>query len=119
SEVYRLAGETDELIQWDTEKQPAPQEQQVIPLAEIDRWKQEFANDPDVEALAPYLQEQVPVQNQRTLLNESSALVVALRPDDIEAFGGVRDLSGNAVQVGPGEIAVNKKLAEQIDAEAG
>src|SRR4051812_30959122 len=50
SEVYDILGQADEMISWDTDKQPAPVDQQVIPLATVEQWQQQFANDPDIEA---------------------------------------------------------------------
>jgi len=49
AEVYNLAGEADELILWDTDKQPAAQADQVIPLAEVEAWQRQFAGDADIE----------------------------------------------------------------------
>ncbi|MGE5595987.1 MAG: ABC transporter permease [Hyphomicrobiales bacterium] len=119
NEVYRIAGEADELIVWDANKQAAPQDQQVIPLSEVDSWQQQLANDPDIEAIAPFLNEQLPVQDTRTRLNEAMANIVAFRTEDMPAFGGLKDVDGNDVGLGPGEIAVNKDLAENLDARVG
>lgn len=119
SQIYEMAGEADEYITWDTEKEAAPADQQVIPLARVDELRQQFAGDEDVQAFLPFLTEQLPVQNTRTRLNEPAARIVAFRPADTEALGGLKDLSGRPVTLGPGELAVNKELAEEIDAAVG
>ncbi|MCC7366345.1 MAG: ABC transporter permease [Dehalococcoidia bacterium] len=118
-EVYGILGEADEIINWDTDKQPAPVDQQLIPLAEVERWQQQFADDPDIEAFVPFISEGVPLLNTRTRLNQASAQVVAFREEDAAALGGLKDLSGNAVQVTGREMVVNEDLAEEIDAQPG
>ena len=119
NEVYGIAGETDEIIRWDAEKQPAPIDEQVIPLEEVERWQAQFADDPDIEALAAFLEEEIPVLNTRTGLNEPITEIVGFRNEDLRAFGGLRDLDGNELELTPGEIVVNKDLAEEIEAQPG
>lgn len=119
AQVYSILGETDEWISWDAQKNPAPQEDQVIPLALVDEWKAELADDPDIEAIVPLQRETLPVQNVRTRLNEPSARIVAFRPDDAAALGGLKDLKGNPVELVGRTIAVNEDLAKQLDAREG
>lgn len=119
AEVYEILGEADEWIAWDGENYPAPREEQVIPLAQVDEWKRQLAGDPDIEAIVPFQRETLPVQNARTRLNEPSARIVAFRADDAEALGGLRDLDGNRVTPTGREIALNEDLATQIDARVG
>ncbi|MEJ5220930.1 MAG: FtsX-like permease family protein, partial [Tepidiforma sp.] len=119
SEVYSILGEADEWISWDAQKNPAPQEEQVIPLATVDEWKQRLAGDPDIEAIVPLQRETLPVFNTRTRLNEPSARIVAFREGDAAALGGLRDMSGAAVQLTGRSIAINDHLARQIDATVG
>lgn len=119
SEVYDILGEGDEWISWDAEKEPRPLEVQVIPLAEVERWQQQFADDPDIEAIVPFQRESLPVQNTRTKLNEPAARIVGFPPDAAEALGGLRDLSGRPVSLSGNEIAVNKDLADEIEARVG
>jgi len=118
-EVYNLLGEADELITWDTDKQAAAQDDQVIPLGEVEAWQKQFANDPDIEAFVPLSFESLPVQNQRTRLNEAAAMIVGFRAQDASALGGLRDVDGRTVTLTGNEIAVNKDLAEKIDARPG
>jgi len=117
--VYNLSGEADELITWDTSKQAAAQKDQVIPIATVEGWQKQFANDGDIDAFVPFLSERLPVQDQRTRLSDASARAVAFRASDAAALGGLKDLSGRAVVLGGNEAAVNKKLADKIDARPG
>lgn len=119
SEVYSILGEADEWIAWDQEKKAAPIEEQLIPLATVEEWQRLFADDPDIEAIVPLQRETLPIQNQRTRLNEPSARIVAFRAEDAAALGGLRDLSGAPVSLSGTDMAVNKDLAEDIDAQAG
>ncbi len=119
SQIYKMAGEADEYIAWDTEKEAAPADRQVIPLSRVDQLREQFSGDEDIQAFLPFLTEQLPIQNTRTRLNESAARIVAFRPADTAALGGLRDLSGRAVTLGAGDLAVNEDLAEEIDAAVG
>lgn len=118
-EVYDLLGEGDEFIQYDTEKFPAPREEQVIPVAQVEAWKQQFAGDPDIEGFIPLMAERLPIRNLRTNLSDAQPQLVGFRPEDIAFFGGLKDRAGRNVVLGPDEIAINEELAEIIDARVG
>lgn len=119
SEVYSILGEADEWISWDPEKEPRPIEEQLIPLATVEEWQRQFEGDPDIEAIVPFQRETLPIQNQRSRLNEPSARIVAFRADDAAALGGLRDLNGAPVALSGRDMAVNKDLAKEIDARVG
>lgn len=119
SEVYTLLGEADELIVWDTDKAAKAQDEQVIPIATVEEWQQRFAQDPDIDALAPFLSERLPTQDQRTGLNEASARIVAFRAQDTGGLGGLKDRDGNVVTLAGNDFAVNEELADQLDAQPG
>ncbi|MBA4180629.1 MAG: hypothetical protein C0506_08590 [Anaerolinea sp.] len=119
SEVYNVLGEADELIVWDTDKEAKPQDEQTIPIAKVEEWQRQFAADADIEALVPFLAERLPVQNQRTRLNEASARIVAFRASDAAGLGGLKDHSGKPVVLSGNELAVNDDLAEAIEARPG
>ncbi len=119
SEVYTILGRADEVISWDTGKEPKPVNEQTIPLATVDMLRNQFPNDPDIQAFVPFLSEELSLQDQRTKLNEASPRIVAFRTDDAKALGGLRDTRGNEVSLAGNEIAVNEKLAEAIDAQVG
>jgi len=119
AEVYNVLGEADEIISWDTDKEAKAQNEQLIPLATVEEWQKQFANDPDIQAFVPFLNERLPVQNQRTRLNQASASIVAFRAEDAQALGGLKDTNGRAVTLSGTEIAVNRELADSIDARVG
>ena len=119
SEVYAVLGEADELIVWDTDKEAKAQDEQVIPLETVEAWQRQFASDPDIEALVPFLAERLPTQNQRSRLNEASARIVAFRASDAQGLGGLKDTDGKPVVLAGNDFAVNKELAEAIDARPG
>jgi len=119
AEVYDLLGQADEWIAWDTDTNPAPPDQQVIPLATVEEWQQKFAGDPDIEAIVPFQRETLPVVNSRTRLNYPTARIVGFRSKDADALGGLKDLSGKQVTLTGNQIAVNKDLADEIEAKVG
>ncbi len=118
-DIYQLAGETDMLIVWDEEGSPRPEDERVIPLAEVAAWEERFANDPDIDGFLPILLETLPVINTATGLNEAGATIVAYDTTAAAPFGSLRDLDGNVVTVSGNEIVVNEDLAGEIDAEVG
>jgi ABC-type antimicrobial peptide transport system permease subunit len=119
SEVYTILGQSDELITWDTDKQAKPVDEQIIPLATVAGWQQQFANDVDIEAFVPFLSEQLPVQDTRTHLNDASARIVAFRTEDADRLGGLHDKDGSTVRLTGHDIALNSELAGDIDARVG
>ena len=118
-DIYDLTGETDMLIVWDEEGSPRPEDERVIPLAEVAAWEQRFANDPDIDGFLPILLETLPVINTATGLNEAGATIVAYDTDAAAPFGSLRDLDGDVVTLSGNEIVVNEDLAGEIDAEVG
>ncbi len=119
SAVYGQLGEADELIRWDTEKQAAPEDQQVIPQEFVAGLQEEFAGDADIEAIIPALYEPMPLFNTRSRLNEAGGSIAGYNLEDLQPFGGLVDLDGNQVTLTGNQIAVNEDLAEEIDAQVG
>jgi ABC-type antimicrobial peptide transport system permease subunit len=119
AEIYTTAGEVDQLIVYNSDDFPAPEDQQVIPLSFLDQLRAEFAGDEHIEAFMPLSSEVLPVQNTRSRLNEAEARIVAWRAADAIPFGGLQDIDGNDVAPQGNEIVVNEKLAEEIDARVG
>src|SRR5688572_4154446 len=119
SEIYTLGGEIDEIIEYNDEDFPAPEDQQVLPASLQNDLEQKFADDPDIDAFMPMSTEVLPVQNSRTQLNEGQARIVGWRNEDAARFGGLKDLDGNVVTLQGNEIAVNEELQDNINAEEG
>ncbi len=120
-DIYELLDETDLIIVWDEDEHPAPQDQRLVPLSEVDRLKERFATDPDIDGFLAVILETLPVLNQRTMLNESTATIVAYdtASPDVEPFGSLRDLDGNIVTLEGNQIVINEDLANEIDAQTG
>lgn len=119
AEVYDQLDEADELIVWDTERQPASADEQIVPVELLDDLRATFANDEDIEALIPVVEESLPVLNTRSGLNDASSTVTGYHMSDLEQFGGLSDLDGNPVQLSGNEFAINEDLADEIDAQVG
>jgi len=118
-EVYRQLAEADELIVWDTEKQAAPEDEQVIPVDFVDSLRARFAADPAIEAFIPALTESMPMFNTRTRLNDAGGSVSGFDLADLEPFGGLVDLEGNRVTLAGNQLALNEELADELDAAPG
>ena len=43
NDIYDLFGEVDELVEWNTEDFPAPEDQRTIPASELERLRAQFA----------------------------------------------------------------------------
>ncbi|MEX1104321.1 MAG: FtsX-like permease family protein, partial [Dehalococcoidia bacterium] len=119
SEIYTLGGEIDEIIEYNDEDFPGPEDEQVLPMSLVGELDAEFADDPDIDAFMPMGTEVLPIQNTRTRLNEGQARVVGWRNEDAAKFGGLKDLDGDVVTLEGNEIAVNEELADNINAEPG
>lgn len=119
SDVYSQLNEADELITWDTDRQAAPEDEQVIPNTFVDDLRTEFANDPDIEAFIPALYEPMPFLNTRTRLNEAGSRVAGYKLEDLQPFGGLVDLDGKQVTLSGNQLAVNEDLADEIEAQVG
>ncbi|MFN0095172.1 MAG: FtsX-like permease family protein [Dehalococcoidia bacterium] len=117
SETYTILGPVDEIIDWDVEKNPAPTEKQVVPLETVDKLADQFSGD--VAGFVAVVQEQLPLVNTRTRLNQADLRVVAFREGDLDPFGGLKDKDGRAFTLADGEIALNRELAKEVDAKVG
>ena len=116
-DIYDLLGEVDELIEWDTDEFPAPEDQRTIPRSLLDRLNAEFADDDDIDAFLGAITETLPVISQRTGLNEANATIVGLNPAELGPFGGLP--GADASQLVGNAIVLNEDLAEALDAREG
>ncbi len=119
NEVYGILGPMDEIVQWDAARNPAPTDQQTIPLTTVEKLKQQFANDPNIKGFIPYIRENMPVLDTRTRLNQAFSRLTAATPGSLDPFGGLKDVDGHQVVLGPDEIALNKSLRDKIEAQIG
>ncbi len=83
---------------------------------------QQFAGDPDIEAFAPYLLEQVGAVDQNSLQSEPSISLVGIDPQHQERAGGLRLVGGgkaDLASLGPNDIFLSKRASEKLDAKVG
>ncbi len=75
-----------------------------------------------VDGVAPAIIEPVAALDARTRQNEPQMTLFATDPAAMRGFGVIRDRSGRTVtlaQLRPGEVFINSKAAEQLDARPG
>jgi ABC-type antimicrobial peptide transport system permease subunit len=119
NEAYTIFGPVDEFVVWDVKNHPAPENQQVIPLDQAAKWEEQLKQAVSVKAVVPFLGSTMPVLDTRTRLNDAKSFVVASPAEDLDKLGGLKDIHGQAVTLGPGEIALNAALVDKLDARVG
>ncbi len=120
SEVFTMLGPVDEFIIWDTKLHPAAEDKQLIPLADVQKWRDEFKNDPDIHGFLPSVREVMPFYNQRTRLNFAFPRLVSSPTADLDrVWGRLKDVNGKRIELGANEIAVNEALADKTDTKPG
>jgi putative ABC transport system permease protein len=75
-----------------------------------------------VDGVAPAIIEPVAALDARTRQNEPQMTLFATDAADTRGFGTIRDRSGRAVSLGalrPGEVFINTRAADQLDAHPG
>jgi putative ABC transport system permease protein len=119
ADVYRLLDEADEVIAWDTEREAASRNEQVVPRSLVEELRAEFAGDEDIQAFIPAIREPVPVLNTRSRLNEPTSYLMGYHLDDLEPFGGLVDVDGNPVRLSGNQVAINQDLQDEIEGRVG
>jgi putative ABC transport system permease protein len=79
---------------------------------------------PSVDGLLPIVYETIPIVNFASNLTEPMGNLFAVEPRSSQELDTLRDLAGNIVDEEevfshPGDIIINKRLAESIEAEEG
>lgn len=75
-----------------------------------------------IDGVAPTIIETVAVQDVMTRQNEPRAMVFAADPQHMDGFGEIKDVEGGTLSLadlGPDEIYLNDKAAEELKASAG
>lgn len=120
NEVFTMMGPVDEFIEWDTKAHPAAQDKQLIPLADVQKWQDQFKNDPQVRGFLPAVLEVMPFYNQRTRLNFAFPSIIATPSADLQrVWGTMKDVHGKTVDLAANEIAVDRSLADKTDTKVG
>ena len=81
-----------------------------------------FRDDPDIDGILADLIELMPAVNEAKGQAEPEISVSGFDPAGADAFGGVRDLDGNRIDVsalGPNDVVLSEKAAKDLDAEPG
>ncbi|HEY8172130.1 MAG TPA: ABC transporter permease, partial [Dehalococcoidia bacterium] len=84
--------------------------------------EQRFGHDADIETFLPILFEPVAAVNERTGLSEPEVTIAGVDTSRLSAAGGLRLASGGDVDVsslGDGDILLNTKAADDLDARIG
>ena len=93
-----------------------------FPYARFRQLQQELADLDTIDGLTPQLADAVPSVNQRSKRNEGFLRVVGLQPDIMEGFGQFELTSGQEVALdilGSGEVLINDKAADELEAVVG
>jgi putative ABC transport system permease protein len=82
----------------------------------------QFADDPDVAGVLPYLVEEVSVLDQRTNLSEPAVVLSGFDPAALTALGGLTLTNGEEADLlglGDNQAFVSKRAADRLDAQPG
>ncbi len=93
-----------------------------VPYERFEQLQVALADNGDIDGLAAQIGETVPALNLRTSLSEGRMRVAGIDGDLPLAFGTFNLTSGKEVSVqdlAPGEVYVNDKAAEELEAEVG
>jgi putative ABC transport system permease protein len=119
-DVYRSLGEVDEEI-WGTDTWSTVTFYKYFDESVYDSMSHELSDVPEIEAIAPVILDFGAVFNYDTSLGEPSTALLGLDSQILRnsVFG---DLDGKGYypdSLGVGEIAINTRLADEIDAAVG
>ena len=93
-----------------------------FPASYSDRLSSAVSSSRLVDGVAPAIIEPVGAVDARTRQNEPQMTLFATDPAAMRGFGAIHDRSGSAVSLGalrPGEVYINTKAADQLDARPG
>ncbi len=93
-----------------------------FPYERFRQLQQELADLDTIDGLAPQLAQAVPSVNQRSKRNEGFLRVVGLQPDLMQGFGQFELTSGQEITLGvlgSGEVLINDKAADELEAVVG
>src|SRR5688572_13182211 len=84
--------------------------------------ERQFANDPDIDAFLPLLQEPVAAVNTNTNLSEPGIMLSGIDTNAMSAFGGLSRASGGDAdlsKLGPNDVFLTDKAADKLKAKTG
>jgi putative ABC transport system permease protein len=122
-QVYDILGQVDErVLLGASANDNSPQTGAKLPDQLTADLEARIQGESNVEALLPRLAESVPTINPRTSLSEPGLYLTGLDRARVEPFGGIRDTSGKAIDLGtlsPDGIVLSRTAADKLDAVVG
>ncbi|MEZ4496014.1 MAG: FtsX-like permease family protein [Thermomicrobiales bacterium] len=125
SEIYDLLGHTDEVVVFSNDPDDANIVNSIsymIPESSLALVENALADHPDVDGIAPAQFAFVPIINQTTGLGEPEVSMAGIRPEDMEAFGGLIRSDGSTIDfstIQPGEAVITDRMADELEASIG
>ena len=119
SEIYDLLGHTDEVVVFSNDPEDANIVNSInymIPESSLALVENTLAGNPDVDGIAPAQFAFVPIINQTTGLGEPEVSMAGIRPEDMEAFGGLIRSDGSTIDFSHGLIVISRGSATCTDA---
>ncbi|HET7038101.1 MAG TPA: FtsX-like permease family protein [Thermomicrobiaceae bacterium] len=122
--VYDLTGHVDEVV---VQSSGAGSDTSAVndsyyPQQAVAELDQKLAGNPDIAGTMPILAVPVPTINTRTELHEPSLMLTGIDPAKLDAFGGIKDVKGKAIDFGAlpaGNVVISKTAADKLDAQPG
>lgn len=129
SSAIASLGQTDEVVSASSAKVTLPSEHagsatgvRYFPQSYFGRIERAAARSPLIDGVAPAIIEPVSVQDLSTRQNEPRVTLFATDPRKTSGFGEIRTSDGRVVSLAslrPGELYLNRKSAEELNARAG
>ena len=124
SEVYSNLGHVDELVVYspDGKGDAATSLSNNIDASTLNVVDAALEGNENVDGVMPVLWKYVPIVNMASGLAEPEVGIMGVDPNRLADFGGLSDLSGNAVDIAglaPNEIVVNETAADDLNAKVG
>jgi putative ABC transport system permease protein len=124
SEVYSTLGHVDELVVYspDGKGDASTSLSNDIDASSLGLVESALAGDENVDGVMPALWKFVPIYNGTSGLAEPEVGIMGVDPGRLDAFGGVKDLDGDSIDIAalaPNEIVINETAADDLDAQVG
>ncbi|TVR75976.1 MAG: FtsX-like permease family protein [Sphaerobacteraceae bacterium] len=130
ADVYNYLGHTDQIIVHSSEEaveatdmeQAVPEGGGTVPTSLLEELRAETADVGAIDGFMGVVAEQVPAVVGDGTFAEPVTAMTGLEAEAIEAFGGLRDLEGNTIDLdslSDGEVVLSETLSESLNLEAG
>jgi putative ABC transport system permease protein len=124
SEVYDYLGQIDQTVVRGTDEEAAagPQPGVTIPIAVLDDLRAAVAGEEAIDGVMGVVTAPVPAIHAENQMSEPVVVLTGLEPGALDAFGGLQDVDGNAIDLStlaPGEAILSEKMADGLNAAPG